>query len=263
MDAYTALSQYYSARDEHARFSSNHGKVEFLTTVRYVEKYLRPGMKLLEIGAGTGRYSHYFAQNGYSVDAVELIESNIEKFNSYTVSGERVTIRRGNAVDLDFIGDCEYDIVLLLGPMYHLFTPSDRRAAISEALRVLKCGGVAFCAYCIMDATILQFGFQKDNIRALLECGMVTPDKFVAKSEPKDVFQLYRKEDVDALMSEFKNVTRLHYLGTDMATNYMKETIDAMDDEVFDIYMRYHLSICERPDMVGATHHSLDILRKD
>ena len=63
-------------------------------------------------------------------------------------------------------------------------------------------------------------------------------------------------------MSRF-DTERLHYLGTDMATNFMREAVDAMDDEFFELYLCYHFSICERPDMVGATHHILDIFRKN
>lgn len=84
---------------------------------------------------------------------------------------------------------------------------------------------------------------------------------FKARSTPAEVFVLYRKEDIDALMEPFP-VERLHYVGTDMATNFMRRTIDEMDDALFEQYLRYHFSICERPDMVGATHHMLDIFRK-
>ena len=55
---------------------------------------------------------------------------------------------------------------------------------------------------------------------------------------------------------------RLHFVGTDMATNYMRPEVDAMDDEFFELYLRYHFSICERPDLVGASHHFLDVFRK-
>ena len=63
-------------------------------------------------------------------------------------------------------------------------------------------------------------------------------------------------------MSKFK-VTRLHYVGTDMLTRFIADAVDAMDDTTFDAYMRYHLCVCERPDMIGATHHMLDIFRKE
>ena len=58
-------------------------------------------------------------------------------------------------------------------------------------------------------------------------------------------------------------MTRLHYVGTDMATNYMRSTIDEMDDELFALYLNYHFVICERSDMVGTSHHILDVFRKN
>jgi hypothetical protein len=55
---------------------------------------------------------------------------------------------------------------------------------------------------------------------------------------------------------------RLHFVGTDMATNYMRDCIDTMEDDLYELYLKYHFSICERPDLVGASHHFLDVLRK-
>ena len=72
---------------------------------------------------------------------------------------------------------------------------------------------------------------------------------FKAAADPAELFMLYRAEDIDALMDHFQ-VDRLHFVGTDMATNYMRSTIDEMDDELFALYLRYHMSICERKDMV-------------
>ena len=69
METLKALTDYYSGYDEDGRLLSRHGSVEFLTTMRYIEKYLRPGMRILEIGAATGRYSHTLARRGYTVDA--------------------------------------------------------------------------------------------------------------------------------------------------------------------------------------------------
>ena len=105
METNCALIAYYSQYDEDNRLSSRHGAVEFLTTVRYVEKYLQPGMRIMEVGAGTGRYSHYFAQNGYEVDAVELVEHNIEIFHAKTQPGEHINICQGNALDLPSYAD--------------------------------------------------------------------------------------------------------------------------------------------------------------
>lgn len=127
MDIIETITQFYNSYDEEGRLLSKHGQVEYLTTMRYIEKYLQPGMRILEIGAATGRYSHALAQRGYEVDAVELVQHNIDLFKEKTKPGERITIRQGNATDLHFFTDESYDITLLLGPMYHLFTVKEQK----------------------------------------------------------------------------------------------------------------------------------------
>lgn len=262
METLKALTEFYSNYDEEGRLLSKHGQVEYLTTMRYIDKYLRPGMKVLEIGAATGRYSHALARRGYTVDAVELVQHNIDLFRQNTQPGENVTIRQGNAKNLSCFEDDTYDITLLLGPMYHLFTEAEQKQALSEALRVTKPGGVLFAAYCGNDATMVQYCFGRGMLREERYRNLVDFETFKASSDPAELFQLYRREDIDGLI-EGMDVTRLHYIGTDMATNYMRGVIDGMEDEFFQLYLRYHFTICERADMVGTSHHILDVLRKN
>ena len=110
------LNEFYSHYDEDGRLSKKHGSVEFLTTMRYIGKYIKPGDRVLEVGAGTGRYSHALARQGYAVDAVELIGHNIDVFQNNTQPGENISITQGNALDLSAFSDNTYDITLLLGP---------------------------------------------------------------------------------------------------------------------------------------------------
>ena len=262
METFKALTDYYSGYDEDGRLLSKHGSVEFLTTMRYIEKYLQPGMRILEIGAATGRYSHTLSCRGYRVDAVELIQHNIDIFKANTEAHENIRIYQGNAKNLDMLEENRYDITLLLGPMYHLFTVSDHLQALSEAIRVTKTGGVVFAAYCGNEATMMQYCFGRGMIKEQRYRDLIDPVTFKASSDPAELFELYRKEDIDALMAHFP-VTRLHYLGTDMATNYMRDTINAMEEELFQLYLRYHFVICERADCVGTSHHILDIHRKN
>ena len=262
MEVLNVLSEYYGSYDEDNRLRSQHGSVEFLTTMRFVEKYLRPGMRILEIGAATGRYSHTLARQGYQVDAVELVQHNIDIFNANTLPGENVRIYQGNAKNLRMLTDNTYDITLLLGPMYHLFTETEQKQALSEAIRVTKKGGMIFAAYCGNEATMVQYCFGRGMIKEQHYRDLVDPVTFKASSDPAELFQLYRKEDIDALMEGF-SVTRLHYVGTDLATNYMRQAVDEMDAELFNLYLQYHFAICERGDLVGASHHILDIFRKD
>ena len=52
------------------------------------------------------------------------------------------------------------------------------------------------------------------------------------------------------------------YVAVDGYTNHMGEAIDNMDEATFHLYLKYHFTICERPDMIGLTHHALDVFRK-
>lgn len=94
-----------------------------------------------------------------------------------------------------------------------------------------------------------------------LKC-MLNTETFDTFSNPWDIFELYRKEDIDSLRNEF-NVTQLHFIATDGYTNHMRETVDRMEDRMYKLYLKYYLAVCERQDMVGYSHHTLDIFRKE
>lgn len=257
------LIDFYNNYDEDSRLELKHGTVEFLTTMRYIKKYLKSGDRVLEIGAGTGRYSHALARQGYTVDAVELVEHNIEIFRKNTLANENISVMQGNALDLSAFPDNQYDITLLLGPLYHLYSKEDKQQAIREAIRVTKHGGVIFAAYVISDGCLLNEGFKRSNINVAeyIKNGLLDPETFAAKSKPKDLFELVRKEDIDSLMMAFPT-TRLHYVATDGCALFMREAINTMDDETFQLYLKYHFSTCEREDLLGVTSHAVDIFRK-
>lgn len=261
MEVKNILANYYQDYDEEGRLLSRVGKVEYLTTMRYVDKYLRPGMRVMEIGAATGRYSHALAQRGFQVDAVELVEHNIEIFRQNTQPGERVTITQGNACDLSAFADDTYDVTLLLGPMYHLFTEKDKLQALSEAIRVTKKGGVIFAAYCMGDASILGYGFRRGEIHNLIKSCKLNPETFDTFSEPWDLFELHRTEDIAALRSRF-DVQHLHFLAADGYAPHMRDALEAMDDQTYQVYLKYHFATCERMDLIGYSNHTLDVFRK-
>lgn len=256
------LIDFYNKCDEDARLLTRYGAIEFITTMKYIEKYLKEGMKIIEIGAATGRYSHTFARMGYEVDAVELLEQNIEIFKHNTAENEKITITQANAMDLSAFESEKYDITLLLGPMYHLYTAEDKLKALSEAIRVTKKGGIVFAAYCMGDASVLQYGFGRGMIRDLMEKCMLNPETFATFSNPWDIFELHRVEDIDALRDHF-DVEQLHFIATDGYSNHIREKLDEMDEETYQIFIKYHLATCERLDLVGYSNHTLDIFRKN
>lgn len=150
------VQEIYRRFDENNRLNkSKAARVEFLTSIRYIEKYLKPGAKILDIGAGAGEYSLYFSRNGYEVSALELADSNIEAFRKKITPVDTIDLVQGNALDLSCYPDDSFDIVLLFGPLYHLHKKADKLRCIEEAKRVCKSDGKLFFAFIANDMVIL------------------------------------------------------------------------------------------------------------
>ena len=255
-----SIKEYYNHYDEDGRLLKKNRRPEYLLTMEYIKKYLSYGAKILEIGAGTGRYSIALADNGYDVTAVEIVPHNIEIMKKKVKPEHNITIYEGNAINLSFLNDETYDIVLLLGPMYHLFTAEDKHAALSEAIRVAKTGGVIYAAYCNNDTCMYKMFYER-RILGLLDRGMISED-YHAISSPNEIFELYRKPDIDELMKSY-NVTRLHFVGVDMLSYVVNNKLNRLNKREFEEYMKFLHSICERDDLTGFSIHMLDIFRKE
>jgi len=250
---------FYENYNEDGRLTSKSHLPEYLTTMKYIEKYLKPGDKILEIGAGTGRYSIALADKGYYVDSVELVPHNIKIMKRKIKSRHNIRVYEGNACNLDFMESNIYDMVLLLGPMYHLYNDEDKHKAIREAVRVAKKGGVIYSAY-VNNDTVMYKMFYKKRILEQLDKGLID-ENYHANSCPNMVFELYRKSDIDNLMRDF-DVERLHFVGVDMLSYIFNNRLNRLNKREFDEYMKFMYTICEREDMVGLSIHMLDIFRK-
>lgn len=255
----TELEQYYNKFNEEKRLSSRHGQVEYITTMKYIHKYLEdmPQAAILDIGAGTGRYSVALAQEGYDVTAVELVKYNLGILKSKNSS---VKAYQGNALNLKRFVDESFDMTLLFGPMYHLYTKEDKQKALAEAKRVTKPNGIILVAYCMNEYCVLTYAFKEGHIRECLQKDRLTED-FHSSAEAKDLYDYVRIEDIDAL-NEAAGLKRIQIISPDGPANYMRPVLNAMDEETFSIFIQYHLATCERADLIGAGAHTVDILRK-
>lgn len=255
------LNNFYNDYDEEGRLQNNRlGRVEYLTTRRYIDPLLSDNFKIAEIGAGTGRYSVTLAKEGYDVTAVELVEHNLNILKSKLDGTENIKTYLGNALDLSMLEDNTYDITLLLGPMYHLYSEEDKLTALREAIRITKRGGHILVAYCMNEATVIQYVFGCNQLKACMDLNMITDD-WMCISEPKDIFEMVRVEDIERLNSSVE-AERVKLIAADGASRYIREYLEEFDDETFENWLSYHFATCERQDLIGATNHALDILRK-
>lgn len=254
------LEAYYNKFCEEKRLTRRHGNVEYITSMKYIHKYLEilpKEAKILDIGAGTGRYSVALSKEGYDVTAVELVKYNLGILKQ---KGSSVKAYQGTALNLKRFEDNVFDLTLLFGPMYHLYTKEDKVKALSEAKRVTKQGGIILVAYCMNEYSIVLHGFRDGYIKESIQKGKID-DAFRVTPKPEDLYDYVRVEDIDSYNEEV-GLKRLQIVAADGPANYMRQTLNAMDEETYELFIRYHLSTCERPELLGASAHTLDILQK-
>lgn len=235
-------------------------QVEYITTLKYIDKYLKKGDRILEVGAGTGIYSLGLAKRGYQVDAIELVNDNLNILKSKINSDMNINAIQGNALDLSMYEDNTFDMTLVLGPLYHLFKDEERDKVIEEAIRVTKSGGIIYYAFILSDLTMINWGFEKGNL--VPNMGIMITDDYKVINREEYIFYLTYMSEIKKLMQEHDKQEVITYVATDGVGRVMSDKINEMSDEEYKHYINYHLSICEREDLIGYSGHVLAITKK-
>lgn len=247
------ISKIYEVFHEEARLNgSKAARVEFLTTVRYIEQYLAPDSKILDIGAGAGEYSLYFAKKGYQVSAVELAAQNIKAFQDKITSECPVALMQGNAMDLSAYADKSFDVVLLFGPLYHLHKEADRQKCISEAKRVCKDTGTLFFAFISHDMVIAtELGYHSDFFHG----GEYNHETFRLEDFP---FVFFTVDECRKMLHD-GGISITKEIAADGLSELLAEKINALDDYSYRQWLGYHFYCCEKPELLGHSNHLLFI----
>ncbi len=262
----TPLEKYYNKFKEDHRLTTRHGIVEFTVSMKHIHdsiELVRAGrqnseIKLLDVGAGTGRYSVALSREGFDVTAVELVAHNLEILRG---KHENVKSWQGDARDLHFLSDETFEVTLLFGPMYHLHSDEERVAALSEAKRVTKKGGFILVAYLMNEYAVLSYCFREGKIKEVLAKGTLTADFHTVTNINDDLYSYTRLEDM-ARLNEKAGLERVKIFAPDGAADYMRRELNALDEESFAHFIEYQMAVCERPDLLGASSHTVDVLRK-
>lgn len=253
--ALSNIEKHYNKHPEDLRLQRRHGIVEFETTMYHLHRFLRPGYQLLDIGAGTGRYTSALMAEGFDVKAVELVQRNIDVFKKREPTANVV---KGDARDMPFLPSATADITLLLGPLYHLIGKEEKVKALTEAKRVTKPGGLIFVAYLMNEYSILSYCFDEERIGGLMERGAVDSN-FHIQAQPDELYDYVRLEDIDALNRK-AGLERVTIFSPDGPADYMRTRINQMSEETFRRFIEYQKSVSERADLMGAGSHVVDVV---
>lgn len=254
------VSGFYDQADEDSRLRrSRHGQLEYAVTMHYIHRFAAPEARVLEVGAGTGRYSVALAKEGMDVTAVELVESNLTVLRKNSEGVEGIRSYQGDATDLSRFEDGSFDVTLVLGPLYHLYEPEDVHKAIDEAIRVTRKGGAVLFAFIsvfgIMYANYLTGRWaegQEENF---------TRD-YQVRHFKEQLFTGYDVVEFEQLFRE-KPVEWITTTGTDGILEAIEDNPDfRIPDEDFPAFTDWYLAFSEKRELLGNTNHLLYICRK-
>lgn len=261
----TKLEKYYGKFKEDHRLTTRHGIVEFTVSMDFIHKFAAEiaknkdgAIKLLDVGAGTGRYSVALSREGFDVTAVELVKHNLDILMA---KHEKVKCWPGDARDLHFLENDTFDMTLLFGPLYHLHSEEDKLKALEEARRVTKPGGFILVSYVMNEYSILTYCFKEGHINECLAKNTLTKDFHAITNDEHDLYSYVRLDDINAL-AEKSGLQRRAIFAPDGAADYMRKELNAMDEVSFSSFIEYQRSICERPELLGASSHVVDVLQK-
>lgn len=254
----TNIEKYYNKFNEEHRLQTRHGLVEFSTSMHHIRQIIgeRRNLKILDVGAGTGRYSVELCHSGHEVTAVELVKRNLEILRS---KHEKIKTWQGNALDLSFLEENKFDIAICFGPMYHLHSQEERLKVMNEIKRVVKKDGIIFAAYILNEYALVQYCFGKGKTRELMENGALSED-FHCVSSPEELYSYLRLEDINEIQRK-SGLERVKIFSQEGPADYMRVQLNSMDEETFGLFVKYVISISERPELLGAGTHIVDVLK--
>ena len=144
--------------------------------------------------------------------------------------------------------------------MYHLISFEDKLKAIEEAKRVTKPNGLIFISYCMNEYAIITHGFIDNNINESINNKLVDKNFKITPKED-DLYSFVRLKDINKL-NRLSKLKRIKVINQDGPSEYIKKTINKMDEETFNNYLNYHFKTCELKELLGSGRHILDIVKK-
>ena len=238
---------------------------EFLLTCRMLDRYIKSGDKILDIGGGPGRYSFYLAKKGGDVTLFDLSPENI-KFAEEKSVELKLPIKTicGDARAADKLADGQFDHVLIMGPMYHLLEESDRITAMNAALNLLKPGGKIFVSFISTFAGMIFGmkdlpGFVSLPEEEIFIEGVLSHKSFGCDGFTKVFFM--EQSEILPFMSKFP-LEKLHLFGQESILSPCEKNIMTQPRETVSLWLDLCEKLWEREDLLSWAEHLMYVGKK-
>ncbi len=260
------LRQYSGAGEEYRLFSTKVNETEYRLTMHYLHRFLKPGDRIIDIGAGCGVYTNALANEGYSIDAIDLHPDNVARMKELFKDAENINVHQANAMDLKEFQDDTYDLVLELGPVYHLHKTPERIAAIKEAVRVAKKGAPIFVAFVLQDAPLIQYIFQHENPAE--EIKTIGYERDTARVTDNTGSSIYLDtiptiDELTELVLKEVPVTKGPRFAQDGLSHVIRDSVNNMSEASYNEWLQYLIATAERADLMGYSNHVVQVFIKN
>jgi ubiquinone/menaquinone biosynthesis C-methylase UbiE len=264
------IKEFYSGEMEKDRLELELFKLEGIRTKEIIQRFLtEEAMIVADIGGGAGFYAFWLQGLGHKVSLIDLSPKNIELAEEYSKrSGIQLTrYETGDATKLEIAND-QYDLVLLLGPLYHLIHEEERIKALSEAKRILKPKGCVLAAVISRYASLFD-GFKRnlvvdDSFEKMLVNDLRTGIHLNDTKNPEYFTTAYFhtpneiKEEVKASGLQFEKLIGVESFG------WIVDEFDKKSgDKVFMEKLNKFIGIVEtKDDLIAMSQHIIAVGRK-
>ena len=241
-------------------------RTEFAVSLKAINEFLpQPPCSILDVGGGPGRYAIEFARHGYSVTLLDISRENLKLARQRTSEAQvsLADVIHANAVDLSKLGSASYDVVLLMGPLYHLLSRGERVQAIQEAMRVLKPRGKLFAAFITRFAPFRYVAIGEpvwlvenpEYARQLLETGIHDQPTQFAKA-------YYAHPDEVVPLMESCALRTLRLVGCEGVVAEHDDKVNKLTEKAWEAWVDLNYRLGQDPTLYGASDHLLYVGEK-